>query len=99
MTAAFQDLPSAATHGRVVAFPLAGRTRLIERCAKELDGKQGEAALLYWRAQCRTLADELLALGFPDAEMREQIMEFQDHVQGAMMRLHQSERPAETMQR
>jgi hypothetical protein len=99
MAAAFQDLPSAATHGRIVAFPLSGRTRLIERCAEELDGKHGEAAVLYWRSECRTLADELLALGFSDADMRQQIMEFQDSVQAAMMRRHQCERPAETMQR
>lgn len=99
MAAAHQHLPSAATHGRIVAFPLSARSRLIARCAKELDGKHGEEAVVYWRSQCRALADELLALGFSDAEMRVQIMEFQDHVQGAMIRLHQCERPAETMQR
>jgi hypothetical protein len=99
MAAAHQDLPSVTTHGRIVAFPLSARSRLIARCAEELDGKHGEEAVVYWRSQCRALADELLALGFSDAEMRVQIMEFQDRVQGAMMRLHQSERPAETMQR
>jgi hypothetical protein len=99
MAAAFHDLPSPVTHGQVVAFPLSGRRRLIERCAEELDGKHGEAAVLYWRSECRTLADELVAQGFSDAEMRQQIMDFQDHVQAAMVRLHQSAPQAETMQR
>lgn len=71
-----------------VPFPMARRTGIVRRCAAELEALHGEAAQRYWRAECRKLADELLALGCAEAEMRLQVLDFQDEVQAELRRRH-----------
>jgi hypothetical protein len=71
---------------KVVAFPLSGRTATIRRCARELEDIHGEAAVAYWRSECRALAESLERLGCPEEEVRQQVMAFQTEVQVEMMR-------------
>lgn len=73
-----------------VPFPMARRTGIVRRCAAELEALHGEPALRYWRAECRKLAEELLALGCDEAEMRLQVLDFQDEVQAELGRRHQA---------
>ncbi|WEX74227.1 DUF6074 family protein [Sinorhizobium numidicum] len=70
--------------GAIVAFPLAARAREIDRCARELDRIHGSAAVDYWKAECRKLAQQLSALGLLEDEVRHEIMEFQTEVQIAI---------------
>jgi hypothetical protein len=72
--------------GRVVAFPVEARTGEIDRCARELDRIHGHAALQFWKAECRKLADELSRFGLAEDEIRSQIFAFQAEVQSAMAR-------------
>lgn len=76
---------------RIIPFPLWRRQSIIRRCAVELDRKSGKEATDYWCGECRRLADELLAQGFAEAEVRHQVLEFQDEVQFELMRLHESQ--------
>lgn len=73
-------------HGAIIAFPLSGRTNLIRRCAAELEAVHGEAAVAYWRTACRSLADDLGALGCDEDDIHHQVMDFQTEVQLEMMR-------------
>lgn len=74
---------------RVVRFfPLSCRKDLVRRSAEELDRHNGQAAVDFWRATCRLLADELIAQGCPEAEMRQQIVDFQAAVQAELLALH-----------
>ena len=79
---------------KVVAFPLSGRTATIRRCARELENIHGEAAVGYWRTECRALADSLAQVGCDEDDIREQVMAFQTEVQVEMMRRY-SDRLAE----
>lgn len=79
---------------KVVAFPLSGRTATIRRCARELEAIHGDAAVSYWRTECRTLAASLANLGCGEDDIREQVMAFQTEVQVEMMRRY-SDRLAE----
>ncbi|MCJ8054869.1 DUF6074 family protein [Shinella curvata] len=74
--------------GPVVPFPAERRTAQIRQCAGELDGLQGEDALLYWRKVCRELADEMRRLGSSDDGARAAVFAFQDEVQQELMRMH-----------
>lgn len=76
--------------GDLFAFPLAARVGDIDRCARELDRVHGNAAIHYWKAECRKLAQQLSALGLSDAEIHRQILEFQVEVQAAMARRYQT---------
>ncbi|MCA1369532.1 hypothetical protein I6F15_19270 [Bradyrhizobium sp. BRP14] len=81
--------------GEVVAFPLAARVGNVERCARELDRIHGNAAVEYWKIECRQLAVELSALGLSDPEIRREVLAFQAEVQIAMAeryRTHATER-------
>jgi hypothetical protein len=69
---------------------MARRTGIVRRCAAELEALHGEPALRYWRAECRKLADELMALGCEEAEMRLQVLDFQDEVQCELRRRHEA---------
>lgn len=75
-----------------IPFPMARRTGIVRRCAAELEALHGEPALRYWRAECRKLADELAALGCDEAEMRLQVLDFQDEVQCELRRRHEARR-------
>ncbi|WP_244477683.1 MULTISPECIES: DUF6074 family protein [unclassified Rhizobium] len=79
---------------KVVAFPLSGRTATIRRCARELEDIHGDAAVSYWRTECRALAASLAKLGCGEDDIREQVMAFQTEVQVEMMRRY-SDRLAE----
>ena len=79
---------------KVVAFPLSGRTATVRRCASELEDIHGEAAVSYWRTECRSLADSIVKLGCDEDDIREQVMAFQTEVQVEMMRRY-SDRLAE----
>lgn len=70
--------------GELFAFPLAARTGDIDRCARELDRVHGDAAVHYWKTECRKLAAQLSALGLADEEIRREIIGFQAEVQAAM---------------
>ena len=74
----------------VVPFPMARRLSTIRICAAELEDLHGDDAVQFWRRECRALADELLALGCSDEEMREQVMAFQAEVQAELWQRHQS---------
>lgn len=80
--------PSVST---VAFFPLASRRDLVRRSALELDRLHGRAADQFWITTCRSLGQELLAVGCPEAEMRADIMDFQAAVQREMMWLHREE--------
>lgn len=80
-----------ATNGAAIPFPMARRRGIVRRCAAELEALHGEPALRYWRAECRKLAAELLALGCDEAEMRLQVLDFQDEVQAELRRRHLAE--------
>ncbi|OAP39891.1 hypothetical protein AU381_10095 [Sinorhizobium glycinis] len=76
--------------GGIVAFPLEARTGEIDRCARELDRIHGDAALQFWKAECRKLADELSQLGLRENEIRRQVLAFQMEVQAAMVRRYEA---------
>ena len=76
--------------GTPVPCPMARRTGIVRRCAADREALHGEPAQRYWRAECRKLADELLALGCDEAEMRLQVLDFQDEVQAELRRRHQA---------
>jgi len=71
---------------KVVAFPLSGRTATIRRCASELENVHGEAAVNYWRSECRALAESLAKLNCSDEDIHQQVIAFQTEVQVEMMR-------------
>lgn len=74
----------------VVPFPMARRLSTIRICAADLEDLHGDDAVRYWRRECRKLADELLALGCSEEDMREQVMAFQAEVQAELWQRHQS---------
>ena len=65
---------SGQTVSTIAFFPLANRRDLVRRSAIELDRLNGYAATDFWKATCRGLGNELLALGCPEDEMRAEIM-------------------------
>ena len=95
MTDVKTELSSLVSSGQIVAFPLASRISTVRRCAAELESKHGPDAVLYWRTECRRLADQLLAVGCDEDEMRRQVSEFQNEVQAEMARRHWPEQSAE----
>lgn len=68
----------------VIAFPVKNRIGDINRCAEMLDNLHGQEAAIFWRDECRALAAHLVTLGYDDAAMRHEVMEFQDAVQAAL---------------
>jgi hypothetical protein len=75
--------------GGIVAFPLEARAGEIDRCARELDRLHGNAALQFWKAECRKLADELAKFGLGEDEIRSQVLAFQAEVQAAIARRYE----------
>lgn len=65
----------------VIAFPIKNRLGDIQRCAEMLDKLHGQQAEVFWREECRALADSLIAIGYDDGAMRHEVMEFQNAVQ------------------
>ncbi|WP_054160257.1 DUF6074 family protein [Rhizobium sp. AAP43] len=72
----------------ILYFPLARRAELVRSSAHRLDQLNGPPATEFWRALCRDLAQELLALGHPYDEARDEILNFQDAVHLELRRMH-----------
>ncbi|WP_337268076.1 DUF6074 family protein [Oryzifoliimicrobium ureilyticus] len=83
----------------IVIFPVARRTGDIERCAAELDRLNGEAAVTYWKTECRRLAAELSERGMPEEAVRQEVLDFQASVQVELLRRHQSRAIAESREK
>lgn len=79
---------------KVVAFPIRNRLGDIKRCAAMLDSLHGVEANDFWRNECRALAAKLTALGYDDAAMRHEVMEFQAAVQDQLMAMSLAEEQA-----
>jgi hypothetical protein len=89
MVSKLSEMLSVVSTGNVVVFPVSGRAGDIERCARELDGKNGDEAVDFWKAECRKLADQLTAIGLSNPDMRRQVMLFQNEVQAELMRRYE----------
>jgi len=68
----------------VIAFPAKNRIADVKRCATMLDQLHGVEANDFWRRECRELAAYLMGLGYEDAAMRREVMEFQNAVQAEL---------------
>lgn len=86
MSAALMDGRLLNSDERIVPFPLAAQANHVRRCAAELENIHGEAALQYWKAECRALAERLKTLGCSEEAISHQVMAFQTEVQVEMMR-------------
>lgn len=75
----------------VIAFPVKNRVRDIKRCVETLEALHGAEADRFWREECRALARHLTALGYDDAAMRHEVMEFQNAVQIELWAMSQTE--------
>lgn len=72
------------TNSEVIAFPAKNRIANVKRCATMLDRLHGVEANDFWRRECRELAAYLTGLGYEDAAMRREVMEFQNAVQAEL---------------
>ncbi|OBZ94742.1 hypothetical protein ADU59_16125 [Pararhizobium polonicum] len=95
MSAALKDVRFSQTEERIVPFPLSGQVSTVRRCASELENIHGEQALLYWKTECRALAENLRKLGCTEEAIRTQVMAFQTEVQVEMMRRYSDRLAAE----
>lgn len=92
--------PAATSHeGKVIAFPSATGSANIERCARELGRRHGADAVEFWKAECRRLADQLLAAGMPESLVGQRVMEFQQDVQIELVLSHQKQAVAKSQKR
>lgn len=62
----------------------------VDRCAETLDNLHGEAAVTFWKAECRRLADELGRCGLSEDAVRDRVLDFQATVQTALVQRHQA---------
>lgn len=97
MSAALMDAGFSKQPERIVPFPLSGQVGTIRRCASELENIHGEAALHYWKRECRALAESLRKLGCGEEAISAQVLTFQTEVQVEMMRRY-SQRLADEAQ-
>lgn len=65
----------------IVAFPASRRRARILEAVKMLNETHGPAANEAWKISMRAMAEELIAMGVSQAEMRQQVLEFQAAVQ------------------
>ena len=96
MASSFDTHFAALTTSEIVIFPNRPRPGDIERCAAALDDLHGEAAIAFWKAECRLLADELARCGLGEAKIRERVLSFQAEVQAALVERHQMRAIAES---
>lgn len=68
----------------VVVFPVDRRGAFIQSTVRELNGRHGEAANVYWRGAARALYQELIAQGLDDAAARAEVAGFSDRVQAEL---------------
>lgn len=85
--------------GRIIAFPSGTGTANIERCARELGRRHGADAIEFWKAECRRLADQLLAAGMPERDIAERVMHFQEDVQIELVLSHEKRAVAKSQKR
>ncbi|WP_275786235.1 DUF6074 family protein [Pararhizobium gei] len=95
MSIALKDVRFSDSDNKVLSFPLAGQVSAVRRCAGELENIHGEAALLYWKTECRALAARLKKLGIADEAISQQVLAFQTEVQVEMMRRYSDRLAAE----
>ncbi|MCV9967074.1 DUF6074 family protein [Pararhizobium sp. BT-229] len=95
MSAALMDVRFSKNDEQVVPFPLAGQVSTVRRCASELENIHGDAALQYWKSECRRLAERLKTLGCTQEAITQQVMAFQTEVQVEMMRRYSDRLAAE----
>ncbi|MBB4478664.1 DUF6074 family protein [Rhizobium etli] len=91
--------PAAAHEGKVIAFPSGTGIANIERCARELGRRHGADAIEFWKAECRRLADQLLAAGIAESDVGQQVLEFQQDVQIELVLSHQKRAVAKSQKR
>jgi hypothetical protein len=96
MASSFDTHLAALTTSEIVVFPTRPRPGDIERCAATLDALQGEAAVAFWKAECRLVADELARCGLGEEKIRERVLSFQAAVQAALVERHQVRAIAES---
>jgi hypothetical protein len=65
----------------IIAFPAARRRSRILDAVKMLNETHGAAANEAWKLLMRSMAEELVAMGVSNGEMRQQVLEFQAAVQ------------------
>ena len=65
----------------IVAFPAARRRSRILDAVKMLNETHGPAANEAWKLLMRKMAEELIAMGVSNGDMRQQVLEFQAAVQ------------------
>ncbi|API52038.1 hypothetical protein BMW22_10715 [Rhizobium leguminosarum] len=82
--------PAGANEGKIIAFPAGTGTANVERCARELGRRHGADAIEFWKAECRRLADQLLAAGMPESDVGQRVMQFQQDVQSELVFSHQN---------
>ena len=87
---------TALNEGKLIVFPSGTGTANIERCARELGRRHGMDAIEFWKAECRRIADQLLAAGVPESEVGEQVMQFQQDVQAELVVSHQKQAVAKS---
>jgi hypothetical protein len=68
----------------------------VDRCAETLDNLHGEAAVTFWKAECRRLADELAQCGLASEAISERVLDFQATVQTVLVQRHQARALAAT---
>lgn len=95
MSAALMNVRFSGSEEQVVPFPLAGQVSTVRRCASELENIHGEAALQYWKTECRALAQRLKGLGCTDEAITQQVLAFQTEVQVELMRRYSDRLAAE----
>ncbi|SCB56940.1 hypothetical protein GA0061105_101782 [Rhizobium aethiopicum] len=91
--------PAASHEGKVIAFPSATGIANIERCARELGRRHGADAIEFWKAECRRLADQLIAAGMSESDVGLRVMEFQQDVQIELVLSHQKRAVAKSQKR
>jgi hypothetical protein len=67
--------------GQIVSFPASKRRAQVLQAAKMLNEVHGPAANAAWKSLMADMAEQLLATGISNGEMRQQILEFQAAVQ------------------
>lgn len=65
----------------IIAFPTARRRSRILDAVRMLNETHGPAANEAWKLLMRSMAEELVAMGVSNGEMRQQVLEFQGAVQ------------------
>jgi hypothetical protein len=76
-----EDRPMTKQPCTIAVFPMPARRQEIRRAAETLNRTHGEAAVVYWKALVRSIADQLSDVGIPAEQVREQVFEFQAQVQ------------------